>query len=54
MTGSTPASSKKSRTVLLYKKEDPLDIKNYRPTALADTLTKLYNGLLTDCMNDYA
>ena len=45
MTGSTPASSKKSRTVLLYKKEAPLDIKNYRPIAL---------GLLTDCMTDYA
>ena len=28
MTGITPASSKKSRTVLLYKKEDPLYIKN--------------------------
>ena len=54
MTGSTSASSKKSRTVLLYKKEDPLDIKNYRPIALADTLTKLYTGLLTDCMTDYA
>ena len=54
MTGSTPASSKQSRTVLLYKKEDPLDIKKYRPIALADTLTKLYTGLLTDCMTDYA
>ena len=31
-----------------------MDIKNYRPIALADTLTKLYTGLLTDCMMDYA
>ena len=54
MTGSTPASSKQSRTVLLYKKEDPLNIKNYRPIALASTLTKLYTGLLTDCMTDHA
>ena len=54
MTGSTPASSKQSRMVLLYKKEDPLDIKNYRPIALADTLTKLGTGLLTDCVTDYA
>ena len=52
MTGTTPASSIMSRTVLLYKKEDPLDIKNYRPIALADTLTKLYAGLLTDCMTN--
>ena len=54
MTSSTPASSKRSLMVLLYKKEDPLDIKSYRPIALADTLTKLYTGLLTDCMTDYA
>ena len=45
MTGSTPASSQARRTVLLYKKEDPLNIQNYRPIALADTLTKLYTGL---------
>ena len=57
MTISTPASSKKSRTVLLYKREDPLDSKSHRPIALANTLnkyTKLYTGLLTDCMTDYA
>ena len=46
------AGSKKSQTVLvlLYKKEDPLSIENHRPIALADTLIKLYTGLLTDCM----
>ena len=38
--GSTPARCKQSQTVLLFKKEDPLDIKNYRPIALADTMTK--------------
>ena len=40
--------------MLLCKKEDPLDIRNYRPITLADTLTQLYIGLLTDCMTDYA
>ena len=50
MTGSTPARSKKSWTVLLYKKDDPLDIKSHRSISLADTLIKL----LTDCMADYA
>ena len=41
MTGSTPASIIKSLMMLLYKKEDPLDKKNYRPIALADTLSKM-------------
>ena len=52
--GSTPARCKQSQTVLLFKKEDPLDIKNYRPIALADTMTKLYTGLLAECMTDFA
>ena len=50
----TPDHRKSSETVLLYKKEDPLDIHNYRPIALADTLTKLWTGLLADCMSPYA
>ena len=54
MTGSIPASSKRSQTVLFYRKADPLDIKDYRPIALADTLTKLYSGLPTGCMTDHA
>ena len=40
--------------IAIYKKDDPLDIKHYRPIALANTLTKLYTGLLTDCMTDWA
>ena len=54
MTSSTPASSKKSQQVHLYKKIDPLDNKNYRPIALADTRTKLYAGLLTAFLAGYA
>ena len=34
--------------------DDPLDIKNYWPIALGDTLIKFYTGLLTDCMTDWA
>ena len=54
MTGSIPASSKSSQTVLFYRKANPFNIKNYRPIALADTLTKLYSSQPTDCMTDYA
>ena len=45
---------KASETMLLYKKGDPLDIKNYRPIALADTLTKRYTGLLANCIGSFA
>ena len=36
------------------QESDPLHIRNYRLIAQADTLTKLYIGLLADCMTDYA
>ena len=36
-----PENRKASETILLYKKEDPSDIRNYRPIALADTVTNL-------------
>jgi len=54
MTGTTPSSWKVSHTVLLYKKKFPLDLKNYRPIALADTIAKLWTGLLADCMQKFA
>jgi hypothetical protein len=43
----TPTAWKKSETVLLYKKNDPTLIKNYRPIALANTIYKLYTRVLT-------
>ena len=52
--GSTPARCEQSQNVLPFKKEDPLDIKNYGPIALADTMTKLYTGVLAECMTDFA
>jgi len=52
MSGTTPADWKISHTVLLYKKNCPLDLKNYRPIALADTLAKLWTGMLAECISD--
>jgi len=37
-----PISWKTSNTILLYKKGDPLTVKNYRPIALANTIYKLW------------
>ena len=47
MVGSTPEDWKESETLLLYKKGDPLQLTNYRPIALANTMYKLWTGLLT-------
>ena len=41
MTGTTPQSWKESSTILLHKKGSELDLNNYRPIALANTLYKL-------------
>jgi len=54
MTGTTPANWKISHTVLLHKKDCPLDLKNYRPIALAKTLAKLWTGMLAECISEYA
>ena len=32
----------------LYKKDDPIQITNYRPIALTDTLYKIYMRIMTD------
>ena len=39
--GSIPAFCKESNMVLLYKKAEPTRLENYRPIALAHTLSKL-------------
>ena len=54
MTGTTPDDWKVSHTVLLHTKNCPLDLKNYRPIALADTLAKLWTGMLAECISTYA
>ena len=54
-TSSTPTCMKSSNTVLLYKdKGDPTELKNYRPICLSNTISKLYTGMLADCMTDYS
>jgi hypothetical protein len=47
ITGITPPNWLHSNTILLYKKNDLLDLANYRPFALAFALYKLW----TSCLN---
>lgn len=50
----TPARWAQSKTVLLYKKGDPLEVKNYRPIALANTTYKLWTGLIAAAVAEFA
>ena len=43
----TPTRWKQLNTVLLYKKGDKTDIRNYRPVGLANTICKLWTRILT-------
>ena len=54
ITQKTPPSWLQSTTVLLYKKGDPLEWKNYRPIALANCLYKLWTSVLTEVLSTYA
>ena len=54
MTATTPQYFKESNTILLYKKDDPLTLDNYRPICLANTIAKLWTSLLADCIAKYA
>ena len=45
---------KASHTVLLHEKNCPFDLENYTPVALADTLAKLWTGMLAECITVYA
>jgi ribonuclease HI len=48
-----PAALSRSVTVLLYKKDDPTDIANYRPIGLANTLMKFWTKLVAWVTTDY-
>ena len=54
LTGSTPKAWKESRTVLLYKKGSEHDLSNWRPIALANTLYKLWTGMIAECLSRHA
>jgi len=54
VTGHTPTSWKESSTILLHKKGSELDLNNYRPIALANTLYKLWTGVVHECLSTYA
>ena len=54
MTGSTPTSWKECRTVLIHKKGDEHDLGKWRPIALANTLYKLWTGMVTQCLVKHA
>jgi endonuclease/exonuclease/phosphatase family metal-dependent hydrolase/ribonuclease HI len=43
-----------SNTALLYKKHDPLEVKNYRPIGLTNTMYKLWTGVLTEVLSTQA
>ena len=48
--GRAPPSWKHSETILLFKRGDPTDLKNWRPIGLADSVAKLYHSILADCL----
>ncbi len=54
MTGTTPKAWKESQTVLLHKKGCEHDLGNWRPIALANTLYKLWTGMIAECLYKYA
>ena len=50
MTATTPKAWKESQTVLLQKKGSEHDLGNSRPIALANTLYKLWTGVIAECL----
>ncbi len=49
-----PDAWKQSETILLHKKHDETMLGNYQPIALANTMYKLWTGLIQECLNTYA
>ncbi|XP_054283941.1 uncharacterized protein LOC129000889 [Macrosteles quadrilineatus] len=50
----TPAEWKNSNTVLIHKKDNPMDLDNWRPLTLASCISKLYTGLLASRIGKWA
>ena len=53
ITGIIPPNRLLSNTILLYKKNDPSNLYNYRPVILANALYKLWTLCLTILAMDY-
>ena len=53
ITGITPPNWLHSNTFFLYKKNDPLDLTNYKPIALAFALYKLWKSCLNILASDF-
>jgi exonuclease III len=53
-TGCTPDKWKHSHTRLIHKKGTAMDIGNYRPIALANTMYKLWTSCVQQVLNEYA
>jgi hypothetical protein len=51
--GITPPNWLHSNTILLYKKNDPVDLTDYRPIALAFALYKLWTSCLNILASDF-
>lgn len=49
MTGTKPKAWKESLTVVLHIKGNEHDLRNRRPTALANTLYKLWTCVIAEC-----
>ena len=43
-----PTQWKTGHTILIYKKDDPSQIKNWRPICLNSAIYKLYSGIITN------
>ena len=53
LSGHTPDEWKVSKTVLLYKKGDPIHLQNWRPIARANTLYKPWTSMGTHLLSTY-
>ena len=49
-----PTPWRKSSTILIHKKGDRLNLANWRPIALRDTIAKLYASVLAECLGRWA
>ena len=49
----TPDAWKRALTILLYKKDDPHNVANYRPIGLLNSVYKMWTSAVTMCMTSF-